>query len=173
MVLTFAFSASLRETFIIAMLNIIQAETIEQIDDARLIFREYETWLGLDLCFQGFEAELAGLPGKYTRPNGRLLLVYSDDKLAGCIALRKLEDNICEMKRLFVRNRFRGARIGVLLIERLIADAREIGYQKMRLDTFPPKMGKAVKLYESHGFRPIAPYYENPYDAVLFMELTL
>jgi putative acetyltransferase len=142
-------------------------------DICRDRFREYEAWLGLDLCFQGFEAELAALPGKYAPPEGRLLLANNGDKLAGCIAMRKLEDGICEMKRLFVRDEFRGEGIGVALIEQLIADAREIGYSKMRLDTFPPKMGKAVKLYESHGFVEIPPYYENPHDGVLFMDLAL
>jgi GNAT superfamily N-acetyltransferase len=155
------------------VLTIIQAETDEQIAEARELFREYEAWLGMSLCFQDFENEVATLPGKYAMPDGRLLLAYSDDSLAGCIALRPLEEGVCEMKRLFVRDAFRGQQIGVMLIERLIADAREIGYSKMRLDTFPPKMGKAVKLYESHGFRPIVPYYENPHDGVLFMELTL
>ncbi len=155
------------------MLDITQAETTEQIRIARSIFREYEAWLGLDLCFQGFEAELAGLPGKYAKPEGRLFLAYSDKKLAGCIALRKLEDGICEMKRLFIRNEFRGQKIGISLIEHLIAEAREIGYGKIRLDTHPPKMGKAVKLYESLGFSPISPYYDNPNEGVLFMELTL
>ncbi len=153
--------------------NIVQAESASQIDDARTIFREYEAWIDLDLCFQGFEAELAALPGKYAIPDGRLLLAYVDDRLAGCIAMRKLDDRICEMKRLFVRNDFRGLRIGISLIERLIADAREIGYAKMWLDTFPPKMGKAVSLYETHGFVEIPPYSENPHSEVLFMELTL
>ena len=155
------------------MLIISQAFTDDDIAAARTLFREYEAWLGLDLCFQGFEDELRNLPGKYAIPDGRLLLAYEDDQLAGCIALRKLEDNVCEMKRLFVRDEFRGQQIGVHLIERLIADAREIGYHKMRLDTFPPKMGKAVQLYESHGFSPIPPYYDNPHDGVLFMELAL
>ncbi len=155
------------------MTKILQAETEAEIDAARELFREYEAWLGLDLCFQGFEAELATLPGKYAQPDGRLLLAYTDDKLADCIALRKLDDGICGMKRLFVRDEFRGGRIGVELIERLIADAREVGYSKMRLDTYPPKMGKAVSLYESHGFARIAPYYENPHPGVLFMELAL
>ncbi|MEQ1922644.1 MAG: GNAT family N-acetyltransferase [Pyrinomonadaceae bacterium] len=155
------------------MLTITQAETDEQIADAKTLFREYEAWLAMDLCFQGFEAELATLPGKYAMPDGRLYLAYSDDKLAGCIALRKLDDGICEMKRLFVRDGFRGAKVGVSLIEKLIADAREIGYKQMRLDTYPPKMGKAVKLYESHGFVPIPPYYDNPHTDVLFMELAL
>ncbi|MEQ1645335.1 MAG: GNAT family N-acetyltransferase [Pyrinomonadaceae bacterium] len=153
--------------------NIVQAESASQIDDARTIFREYEVWIDLDLCFQGFEAELAALPGKYAMPDGHLLLAYVDDRLAGCIAMRKLEDGICEMKRLFVRDDFRGMKIGISLIERLIADAREIGYSKMRLDTFPPKMGKAVSLYETHGFVEIPPYYDNPHSDVLFMELPL
>src|SRR5258706_5228588 len=113
------------------MLEITQAESEEQITAARELFREYEAWLGLDLCFQGFETELADLPGKYAMPDGRLYLAYSDEKLAGCIALSKLEDRVCEMKRLFVRDGFRGARIGINLIERLIADAKEIGYLKM------------------------------------------
>ena len=155
------------------MLIISQAFTDDDIAAARTLFREYEAWLGLDLCFQGFEDELRNLPGKYAEPDGRLLLAYEDDQLAGCIALRKLEDNVCEMKRLFVCDEFRGQQIGVHLIERLIADARKIGYHKMRLDTFPPKMGKAVQLYESHGFSPIPPYYDNPHSGVLFMELSL
>lgn len=155
------------------MLTIIQAESEAQIAEAGILFREYEAWLAMDLCFQGFEAELAALPGKYAMPDGRLYLAKVAGTLAGCIALRKLDDGICEMKRLFVRDGFRGAKVGVTLIEKLIADAREIGYFRMRLDTFPPKMGKAVSLYESHGFRAIAPYYENPHNDVLFMELIL
>ena len=102
-----------------------------------------------------------------------LLLAYSDDKLAGCIAMRKLEDGVCEMKRLFVRDGFRGQSIGVQLIEKLIEEARKEKYTTMRLDTFPLMMAKAVSLYESHGFHPIPPYYDNPYDGVLFMELSL
>lgn len=155
------------------MLIITQAETDEQIAEAKALFREYESWFGMDLCFQGFEAELAALPGKYAMPDGRLYLAYSDDKLAGCIALRKLDDDICEMKRLFVRDGFRGAKVGVSLIERVIAEAQEIGYSKMRLDTYPPKMGKAVSLYLSHGFVPIPPYYNNPHPDVLYLELEL
>lgn len=152
------------------MTTIIQAQTPDQIDTARLLFREYEAWLGMDLCFQGFEEELRDLPGKYAQPDGRLLIAYVDEKPAGCIALRKISDGVCEMKRLFVRDGFRGHRLGLTLVERIISDAREIGYTKMRLDTYPAKMGKAVSLYESHGFRAIAPYYPNPHNDVLFME---
>ncbi len=156
------------------MLHIMQADTAEQIAEARTLFREYESWLGMSLCFQDFENEVASLPGKYAMPAGRLLLAYCDNELAGCIALRPLdEDGVCEMKRLFVRDDFRGQQIGVRLIERVIADAREIGYTAMRLDTLPSKMGIAVKLYESHGFVPIPPYYDNPHGGVLFMQLDL
>jgi len=155
------------------MITIKQAETAEQIEEIRRLFREYEKWLGLDLCFQGFEAELAGLPGKYAPPPGRLFLASVDGKTAGCVALRKLEEGICEMKRLYVRDKFRGHSLGKKLIEKLIAEARLIGYKKMRLDTLPDKMTKAVKLYESHGFRQISPYYHNPYGETFFMELDL
>ncbi len=153
--------------------RIVSAASDSEVASAAGLFREYEAWLGLDLCFQGFEAELASLPGKYAPPDGRLFLAYSDDKLAGCIALRNLDDGICEMKRLFVRDQFRGQKIGLSLIEQLIFAAREIGYSKIRLDTYPPKMGKAVNLYESFGFVEIPRYYDNPHDDVLFMELTL
>lgn len=155
------------------MMKIYQASTEEEIENARTLFREYEAWLGLDLCFQGFEEELNALPGKYAEPKGRLLLAEADGRLAGCVAMRSLQDGISEMKRLFVRDGFRGMRIGNSLIERLIDEARSSGYAKMRLDTFPAKMGKAVKLYESHGFREIDPYYSNPHEGVLFMELEL
>ena len=155
------------------MIEIIQVETPEQIEETRKIFREYEAWLDLDLCFQGFESELANLPGKYSPPDGRLFLAVSNGKVAGCVALRKLEVGICEMKRLFVRQEFQGQKIGIALLEKLIAEAKEIGYQKLRLDTYPPKMQKAVGLYESYGFRQIEPYYHNPFGETLFMELEL
>lgn len=155
------------------MLKIIEAETPEQIEKTRELFREYENWFGMKLCFQNFDEEVANLPGQYAKPEGRLYLAFSDEKLAGCIALRKLEDEICEMKRLFVRDEFRGQKIGILLIEKLFDEAKEIGYKKMRLDTFPAKMGKAVKLYESYGFYEIPKYYENPFGETLFMEKVL
>lgn len=155
------------------MIEFVFAEEPAQIDDARAIFREYEKWLGLDLCFQNFEEELQTLPGRYAPPDGRLILAYKDGELAGGIALRKIEEGICEMKRLFLLEVARGSGVGNTLIEKLIGEAQKIGYKKMRLDTFPPKMGKAVKLYESHGFYEIAPYYDNPYDGVLYMEKVL
>ena len=155
------------------MINIIEAKTDAEIDAARRIFREYESWLGLDLCFQGFEEELAGLPGKYSSPDGRLFLAYSEEDLAGCAALRKIDPGVCEMKRLFVRDQFRRFGIGRLLIDRLLTAARDIGYRAMRLDTYPAKMGKAVGLYRQYGFIEIPAYYNNPYEGVLFMELQL
>lgn len=155
------------------MIEIIQAESSEQIEAAQTLFREYEASLEIRLCFQNFDEEVANLPGKYAAPEGRLFLAYADEKLAGCIALRKLETGVCEMKRLFVREDFRGRKIGVLLIEKLIEEARKISYERMRLDTLPSKMANAVKLYESYGFRPIAPYYDNPFKETLFMELAL
>ncbi len=155
------------------MIEIIEAETIEHIEIVRQLFREYEKSLDIDLCFQGFEAELANLPGKYAAPDGRLFLALVDGKTAGCIALRKLEQDVCEMKRLFVRDEFRGFGLGKLLIEKLIEEARLTGYKKMRLDTLPDKMAKAVKLYESHGFRKIEPYYDSPFGETLFMEKNL
>jgi putative acetyltransferase len=155
------------------MYRIEQAVTDEQIEQVRSLFREYESWLGLSLCFQGFEEELETLPGKYAEPDGRIFIGYVDDEPAGCIGLRKLDDGICEMKRLYLRESARGQGLGNALIDKLIADAREIGYKKMRLDTYPPKMGKAVGLYESHGFRVIEPYYDNPHGDTLFMEMDL
>ncbi|HEX8368929.1 MAG TPA: GNAT family N-acetyltransferase [Pyrinomonadaceae bacterium] len=154
-------------------IEIIQAETPAQIEQTRALFREYEAWLGMSLCFQNFDEEIAHLPGKYAKPDGRLFLASVDENLAGCIALRKLQEGICEMKRLFVREDFRGQKIGIILIEKLIEEAKTIGYRKMRLDTYPPKMAKAVKLYESHGFREIPPYYHNPYGEVLYLEKEL
>ena len=156
-----------------ADLIFIQAETPEQIEQARTLFREYESWLGLSLCFQNFDEELANLPGKYAAPSGRLLLAFADGDLAGCVALRALADDVCEMKRLFVRENYRGRKIGNALIEKILEQAKTIGYAKMRLDTYPPKMPKAVALYNAYGFREISAYYHNPFGETLFMEKNL
>ncbi len=154
-------------------MEIIQAASSEHINQARQLFREYETWLNLDLCFQNFEKELAELPGAYAPPTGRLLLAFGDGDLAGCVALRRLSDEVCEMKRLFLRPRFHGHGLGRELAERIIEEARGMGYQRMRLDTLSKQMGSAIALYRSLGFREIAPYYKNPVPGALFMELTL
>ena len=145
----------------------------QYIDSARQLFREYSTWLEIDLCFQNFEKELAELPGDYAPPDGRLLLALHDERIAGCVALRKIGEGVCEMKRLFVRPEFRGKGIGRSLIEAIIREAKEIGYERMRLDTLPPKMNDAIVLYRSYGFKEIAPYYNNPVPGAKFMELLL
>lgn len=154
-------------------MKFIQASQVDEIDAARGLFREYEAWLGLDLCFQNFEKELAELPGAYAPPTGRLLLAFENDLLVGCVALRKLSDGVCEMKRLFLRPQFHGQGCGRELAERIVAEARDAGYERMRLDTLPEQMGKAIALYRSLGFKEIEPYYQNPVPGALFMELVL
>jgi ribosomal protein S18 acetylase RimI-like enzyme len=153
---------------------IIHAEKPWEIEETRKLFRDYEYWFGVDLSFQRYDEEVAALPGKYAKPDGRLLLALSDrTAAAGCIALKKLEAGVCEMKRFFVREEFRGLGAGRGLIEKLLEEARLIGYQKMVLDTVLPKMQRAVRLYESYGFREIPPYYNNPIRGVLYMEKQL
>lgn len=154
-------------------MELIKAHTDEDIQQARSLFREYAGWLQIDLCFQNFEKELADLPGDYAPPDGRLLLAYDDDQLAGCVALRKIDDGACEMKRLFLRDKFRGKGLGRRLIEAIIEEAKQIGYERMRLDTLPPKMNEAIALYRAYGFKQIAPYYHNPVTGAIFMELDL
>lgn len=147
--------------------------TAADLGDMREMFREYEAWLQADLCFQGFEQELAALPGKYVRPSGRLLLAELDGRLAGVIALRALEDGVCEMKRLFVRDFARGHGVGRALVARLVAEAKAEGYRAMRLDTLPDRMQAANALYEAVGFRDIPAYYANPMAGVRYLELDL
>ena len=154
-------------------MQLIQAQSSEEIKQARQLFKEYAAWLEIDLCFQNFEKELADLPGDYATPNGRLLLAYDDNESAGCVALRKIDDGICEMKRLFVRDKFRGQGLGRSLIDAIISEAKDIGYKRMRLDTLPPKMNDAIALYRSFGFKEIKPYYKNPVPGAIFMELNL
>jgi len=153
-------------------MEIVQALTPGQVAEARSLLREYERSLDIDLCFQGFEQELAGLPGAYAPPRGRLLLALDGAAPAGCVALRPLADAACEMKRLYVRPTFRGRRAGRRLAEAVIAEARAIGYARMRLDTLP-SMGEAIALYRALGFVEIAPYTANPVAGALFMELAL
>ena len=154
-------------------LKIVPAAGPAQIAAARELFLEYAKSLGFSLCFQNFDQELAGLPGYYAPPEGRLLLAEVEGHIAGCVALRKLEPGVCEMKRLYLRPQFRGQGLGQMLAERLIAEAREIGYRQMRLDTVEPMMKDAVGLYRKLGFREIAPYRENPIAGALYMELDL
>lgn len=150
-----------------------QAESPAQIAQARELFLEYAQSLGFSLCFQNFDKELAGLPGDYAPPEGRLLLADYEGQLAGCVALHNLEPQVCEMKRLYLRPQFRGKGLGRVLAGRIIAEARQIGYQRMRLDTVEPVMKDAVAMYRRIGFQEIAPYRANPIAGAMYMELQL
>ena len=149
-----------------------QAKTKTEIKEVRNLFREYETLLNVDLRFQSFEEELAGLPGKYSRPYGDLLIGLDGERIVGCVAIRRLEDSVCEMKRLFVRPEAQGTGLGRRLAQEIILVARELGYSLMRLDTLD-RLTEAMHLYETLGFRRTDPYYENPLPDVVYWELEL
>jgi len=153
--------------------SFVQVESPTQIAQARELFLEYAQSLGFSLCFQNFDKELANLPGDYAPPEGRLLLAEYERQLAGCVALHKLEADICEMKRLYLRPQFRGKGLGRVLADRIIAEARQIGYGRMRLDTVEPVMRDAVAMYRRLGFKEIAPYCSNPIAGALYMEVLL
>jgi GNAT superfamily N-acetyltransferase len=144
-----------------------------ELETIRGLFREYVDSLGLDLGFQGFEGELADLPGRYAPPSGCLLLATVDGEPAGCVALRPLDDGACEMKRLYVRPQHRGTGLGRALAERIVQEARELRYGRIRLDTIPSIMAGAVAAYRELGFKTIAPYCDNPIPETLFLELRL
>lgn len=155
------------------MITIRTAASMDDIETIRALFTEYQQWLNISLCFQGFDQELATLPGKYAPPSGRLHLALSDGAVCGCIALRPMDEaGVCEMKRLYVREAFRGQGIGRMLTEKVVADAREIGYSTMRLDTLQ-HMESARALYRQLGFTDIPAYYSNPIDDVVYLELNL
>ena len=154
-------------------LSFFQAESAAQIAQARELFLEYAQSLGFSLCFQNFDQELAGLPGDYAPPEGRLLLVEWEGQLAGCVALHQFEPGICEMKRLYLRLLFRGKGLGRVLAERIMAEARQAGYRRMRLDTVEPVMKDAVAMYRRLGFKEVAPYRTNPIAGAMYMELEL
>jgi ribosomal protein S18 acetylase RimI-like enzyme len=152
--------------------EIIQALDEDAVAAVKTLFQEYADSLGIDLEFQGFGEELASLPGKYAPPRGRLLLATIEGDPAGCVALRGLEPDVCEMKRLYVRPLFRSSGLGRMLAQRIVEEARSAGYRSMRLDTLP-SMSAARSLYAELGFRPIAPYYPNPVSGTAFLELDL
>jgi len=146
----------------------IRPASSEDLDEIRVMLREYAAWLEVDLCFQNFEQELAGLPGDYAPPRGRLLIAEG----AGCVALRPIDEETCEMKRLYLRPEHRGSGLGRRLVMAIIEEARSIGYRRIRLDTMP-KMDSAQKLYASIGFRDIEAYRYNPEPGARFLELDL
>jgi ribosomal protein S18 acetylase RimI-like enzyme len=155
-----------------ATVRIAEASEAHDIATARRLFEEYAGSLGVELCFQDFEVELATLPGSYAPPEGRLLLATHGNGIAGCVALRRLEQEICEMKRLYVRPAFRGLGVGRMLVEEITRKARIAGYRRIRLDTLPT-MATALTLYRQLGFREIPPYRSNPIEGTFFLELQL
>jgi len=157
-------------------IRLVVADTVELVESARAIFREYERSLSVDLCFQDFEAELDGLPGDYRAPDGQLLLAFVDGELAACGAMRGLPDvdyaNACEMKRLYVRPAFRGFGLGRALAQSLLDEARNSGYSVMLLDTLDD-MEAARGLYAALGFEEIPPYYFNPIAGAHYLKAEL
>ena len=153
-------------------MNIKHVQTKTEIEAVRKLFREYEAFLDVDLCFQSFEEELADLPGKYSRPSGDLLIGFDGKSVVGCVAVRKLDDGVCEMKRLYVRPEARGTGLGRRLAQEIIKISQELDYALMRLDTLD-RLAEAMQLYESLGFRRTAPYYKNPLPGVVYWELDL
>ena len=152
--------------------RLLRPETAQDLDMARQLFREYAASLDFDLNFQDFDDELRRLPGDYVQPGGCLILAMLDAEPVGCVALRRISGRICEMKRLYITPTRRGTGVGRLLVETIIDSARQIGYEKMRLDTVP-SMDTARCLYASVGFEEIEPYRYNPIDGATFMELDL
>ncbi len=153
-------------------LTIARAEGSEDMGRVRELFVEYQDWLGVDLCFQGFDEELENLPGKYAPPGGRLLLARQGEAVAGGVGMWRLEDGICEMKRLYVRSPWRGKGLGRRLAWAIVTEARAAGYARMRLDTLG-HLTAARALYRDMGFVEVAPYYRNPHEGVTYMELDL
>ncbi|MEZ5932546.1 MAG: GNAT family N-acetyltransferase [Alphaproteobacteria bacterium] len=160
-------------TCLLTDVEIAEATSSEDISHIRRLFRAYADWLNVDLCFQGFDEELAGLPGNYAAPHGRLLLARVGGEVAGCVAVRPLEDGICEMKRLWVEPGFAGHGIGRRLAETIVEAGRELGYRAMRLDTMPERLKAAGHIYETLGFKRIPDYYHNPLEGTAMFELNL
>lgn len=143
-----------------------------RLHEVQSLFREYNDFLGFDLCFQGFEEELASLPGKYAAPHGQLYLALMKDEITGCVAFYRLSEGICELKRLYVRPAFQGHGIGKLLMQRALDDAKSLHYRIMRLDSLR-RLTSAEPLYTKFGFTEIAAFNNSPLDDVYYMERTL
>ena len=155
-----------------SQLSIVEVGTGDKLEEARTIFQEYAESLGADPCLQDFAEELATLPGVYARPGGRLLLAMVTDQVAGCAALRSLDDATGEVKRVYVRPAFRGLGLGRMLAQAILDESRAAGYRRVRLDTLPT-MVRARELYRELGFRQIAPYGQHPIAGAVFLELEL
>jgi ribosomal protein S18 acetylase RimI-like enzyme len=153
-------------------MKIIKVLTPKQVEGVRTLFLEYASSLGFSLRFQEFESELRTLPGEYAPPVGALMLAVEEEQLIGCVALRKITHDTCEMKRLYIRPAFRGKGSGRRLAIAVIEEARRIGYARIRLDTVAT-MKEAISLYRSLGFKEIEPYRYNPIEGASFMELVL
>lgn len=153
-----------------AGVKLIRTSERHHITLARELFSEYSAAIGVDLSYQGFAGELEQLPGNYAAPRGALFLAMVDGEAAGCIALRPFRDDAGEVKRLYVRPAFRQHGLGAKLCSAIVAEAREIGYRTLLLDTLPTMTG-AIRLYESHGFAKCAAYYETPLENTVFMRL--
>ena len=156
------------------MSEIVEATTAEQIEQVRSLFGEYRAQLPVEYCARSFDAEIAGLPGAYSRPKGALLLATVIGQPVGCVGLRPFpREGTCEMKRLYVRPAFRAAKLGRRLVERLLQEARFAGYSSMRLDSHPPTMQTAVAMYRELGFREVRPDPLEPVEGLIYMELAL
>lgn len=159
-----------------AHIQIFPAHSVSQLQQIRALFEDYQADLGVDLCFQGFAAELNDLPGEYSEPGGALLLASVDQSPAGCCAFRPLHNtdhlNACEMKRLFVRPAFRGLGLGRMLVEQTMTLAHLAGYTTMLLDTLRD-MEAARALYQEAGFVEVAPYYHNPLPGAHYLKVDL
>ncbi len=156
------------------MCEIVEASTAEQIEQVRTLFVEYRAELAVEPCFHSFDEEIASLPGSYAPPAGKLLLASVVGQPVGCIGLRPFPmEEDCEMKRLYVRPPFRGDKLGRKLAERIIEEARALGYKSMRLDSHPPTMEAAIKMYRKLGFRQVSPEPVAPVPGLIYMELSL
>jgi putative acetyltransferase len=154
------------------MCRLIEATKTKDIQTVRELFDEYAAAIGIDLAFQNFEQELIHIADIYMPPEGAVLLAEQDGMQAGCVGVRKIDDRRCEMKRLYVRERFRGKGVGKALCRRIIATGRQLGYKEMLLDTLSTMTG-AQALYRALGFKKTEPYYNNPLPEVRYMLLTL